>query len=867
MACNSILLAAALGLAALVPAVAESGAGTPQDSGQAGGVRLRRVRVSTGVELQVAERGPSDGEAVLFLHGFTDSWFSFARILDTLPAHLRAIVPSQRGHGDSDRPACCYRVADFAADAVALLDALGIERATVVGHSMGSFIAQRIAVERPGRVNRLVLIGSGTTVQTPPVLEFNEAVRTLTDPVAPAFVREFQESTVARPLPPAFLEAVVRESEKLPAHVWRDVLAGLLAPDALNPLERIQASTLIIWGEKDAFWTRSEQDSLVRAIRGARLVTYPDVGHSPHWEDPDRVVADVRAFLSSPVASSATPERAHGQGHAHAHAPVSSTDSGAHGPAPSGENPVGLMAGLGDWRHPIATTSMDAQRYFDQGLRLTYAFNHDEAVRSFEQAIELDAQCAMCYWGLAYALGPNINLPMEAQAETRAHAAIASAMRLRAGAPPLERALIEATALRYDEPAGAARADRDAAYASAMRRVAQKFPGDADTQVLFADALLNLRPWNQWTRDGQPQPGTEEIVAVLERIVAREPNHAGGCHFYIHAVEASAAPERALTCAERLPKLMPGAGHIVHMPAHVYLRVGRYEEAARANIAAVEADNHYLARDDARVGFYPLFYAPHNLHFLWSTYLLSGQREKALQASRALVERVAVDDARANVALQGFLPAVVLTHARFGDWHAVLASPAPPADLPYVSGMWRYARGLAFAARHDVGAARAELERLRTITAQVTDDVIIILNSAPALLKLADEVLAGAIAAEEKRADQAIAHLRKAVSLEDALTYDEPPPWYHSTRHQLGAALLDAGQLAAAETVFREDLRFLRDTGWSLWGLERALRAQGKAREADAVARRFRKAWRHADTRLQWRAIDQRGMKRPGGTR
>jgi len=275
--------------------------------------------------------------------------------------------------------------------------------------------------------------------------------------------------------------------------------------------------------------------------------------------------------------------------------------------------------------------------------------------------------------------------------------------------------------------------------------------------------------------------------------------------------------------------------------------VGRYEDAARANIAAVEADNRYFASRDPQPGFYPLFYAPHNLHFLWATYLLSGQSGKALQASRALAERVWLEDARANAALQGFLPAVVLTHARFAEWDAVLAQPAPPAELEYVRGMWHYARGLALAARHDLTGSRAELDALRAIAGTVKDEVIIILNPAPALLTLAAEVLSGAMALEGKDFDAAIGHYRAAARLEDALTYDEPPAWYHPVRNMLGNALLEAGRAAEAEAAFREDLRFVRNTGWSLSGLERALRAQGRTADADAVGQRFSDAWKWAD--------------------
>ena len=523
-------------------------------------------------------------------------------------------------------------------------------------------------------------------------------------------------------------------------------------------------------------------------------------------------------------------------------------DHGAHGHPPghaAGEMP--LLQGFGDWRHRVTTSSPEAQRYFDQGLRLTYAFNHDEAVRSFERAAALDPDCAMCHWGVAYALGPNINLPMEAKVEPRAFEAIGRAVRLKTRTTPGEQALIDAMAARYGEPAGAARADRDLAYANAMRDVAKRFPDDPDAQVLFADSMLNLRPWNQWTRDGRAQPGTLELVSVLEAALVREPAHPGACHFYIHAVEASETPERALKCAERLPKLMPGAGHVVHMPAHVYLRVGQYEQAARANIAAVEADKRYFAAHKAAPGIYPMFYAPHNLHFLWSTYVLSGQREKALTVARALAGRVALDDARTTPSLEAFLTPAILTLTRFGNWDAVLAEAAPPAELRFASGMWHYARGVAFAGRKDVASAEAELTKVRAVSAEVKDDLIIILNSAPALLKLAAEALAGQIAVTQRRFDEAIAHFRAAATMEDALTYDEPPPWYHPARNMLGEALLEAGRPAEAAAAFRDDLRYVRETGWSLSGLERALRADGKAQDAAAAQRRFRAAWKYAD--------------------
>ena len=772
-----------------------------------GHVRVERVRLESGVELEVAFAGPADGTPVLFLHGITDSWYSFSLVLDRLPPGVRAIAPSQRGHGDSDRPDCCYEIADFATDAMQLLDALGVERAVVVGHSMGSFVGQHLAVDWPERVDRLVLVGSAAT-PSPPLVELERLVRSFRDPVAPEFVREFQESTVLAPVPTPFMGQVIAETGKLPARVWRDAFRGLVAESARRELSRIRVPTLVVWGEGDGLFSRSDQDALLGGLPEARFLVYERTGHAPHWEQPGRFANDLHDFLMESV---------------------------------------GLLSGLGSWAHPV-TASQEAQRFFDQGLRLTYAFNHDEAVHSFEEAARLDPACAMCWWGIAYALGPNINMPMEPEAERRAAEAVQRARVEARRVTAAERAYIDALTVRYREPTGAdQRAARDSAYADQMRRLARMHPEDIDAQVLFADAMLNLRPWNQWTRAGEPQPGTEEVVRTLEAVILAAPDHAGACHFYIHTVEASSNPERALPCAERLPGLMPGAGHVVHMPAHVFLRVGRYQDAARANIAAVEADHRYFSRHGTGEGIYPLFYAPHNLHFLWAAYLLSGQRGRALRAARALEERVTTEDALAVPALEGFLTSAVLALVRFESWEAVLAEPSPAPGLRYATGMWHYARGMAFAATGDTPAARAELDDLRALAATAPPDLIIILNPASALLGLASEVLAGWIAAREGRLDDAVAHLRRAVSLEEALTYDEPPPWYQPVRNLLGEVLLKAGRPQDAEAAFLEDLRFVRENGWSLSGLERALAAQGRPDEARAVRERFLEAWKHAD--------------------
>lgn len=815
------------------PPVQHHAAAAPPAASRGDTARVTRVRLATGVFLDVAEYGRKDGAPVVFLHGFPDSRISFSPVMPHLPPDIRAIVPSMRGHGDSDHPPCCYRLTDFAADVVGLLDALGLERAPLVGHSFGSFIAQRVAINHPERVSHLVLIGSAQSPRSTAVLEFSELAKTLTDPISPALIREFQQSTIAQSVEPSFFERAMTESGKIPARVWRDVGALLASNPTMGDLRRVRAPTLLVWGTKDALFDRAEQDSLLRAIGNARLLPYNNAGHSLNWEEPARLARDLVAFLAEPAATASGPERAGGTSHDHDKAPA------------TGSMP--LLDGLGDLHMAVTTNSPDAQRYFDQGLRLMYAFNHDEAARSFERAIQFDSTCALCHWGVAYALGPNINLPMDPGSEPRAVAAIGRAAQLRGRATARERALIDAMAVRYGEPAGAKRAARDSAFATSMRGVARRFPGDADVQVLFADAMLNLRPWNQWTRDGAPQPGTLELVGALERVLRKSPGHVGACHFYIHAIEASETPERALACAERLPKLMPGAGHVVHMPAHVYLRVGRYEDAARANIAAVEADGRYFATREVPEGIYPLFYAPHNLHFLWATYLLSGQRGKALGAARALRDRVKPEEARAVASLEGFLVSEGLTLARFGDWDAVLALPAPPPELRYSRGMWHYVRGFAAAVRGNLAMATTELDSVRAITAGVPDDVIVILNPARRLLDLAAQVLTATISARQGNFDVAIAGLRAAARLEDELTYDEPPPWYHSVRNLLGETLLDAGRAADAEVAFREDLRYVRETGWSLSGLQRALQRQAKHDEAAAIARRLQTAWKYAD--------------------
>jgi len=505
-----------------------------------------------------------------------------------------------------------------------------------------------------------------------------------------------------------------------------------------------------------------------------------------------------------------------------------------------------LYDNLGTYHRAITTKSSMAQKYFDQGLRLTYGFNHPEAILAFQEAARLDPKCAMCQWGIAYALGPNINLPMDADAVAPAYAAAQKAMALSSAGTPSERALIAALSKRYAKSPPADRSSLDSAYAKAMAQVAARFPSDLDAATLYAESLLDLSPWNQWTPDGQPQPGTREAMAALERVISANPNHPGACHYYIHTVEASPKPERALPCADRLAGLMPGAGHLVHMPAHIYLLLGRYDDVIAANEHAVHSDESYIA-DRQPGGPYPLLYYSHNIHFLLVANLLVGNSAGAIAAANKLATNVPLDAVRAFPLAQYFVPLQETTLAKFGRWKELMATPSPPADLTYAVAIWRYTQGLAQAATGDYQAAQASLEAVRN-----TD-----LGSSeaggpygPMLLRLAAAELDGEIAARQGNWDPAIASLRQAVAIEDSLGYTEPPWSYYPVRHRLGAALLKAGRPADAEAAYREDLWRHRHNGWALYGLAESLKQQGKAAAADSAQAAFKTAWAKADVDL-----------------
>jgi tetratricopeptide (TPR) repeat protein len=510
---------------------------------------------------------------------------------------------------------------------------------------------------------------------------------------------------------------------------------------------------------------------------------------------------------------------------------------------------VPLFDNLGAHHHAITATPL-AQRYFDQGLRLVYAFNHDEAIAAFRTAAQLDTTCAMCWWGIALALGPNINVPMDSAQLAPALDAVRAARARAAHASPGERAYIDAVALRYSPDPKARRGALDSAYARAMGEVARRDPDDADAATLYAEALLDLRPWDYYAADGTPRPGTAEVVSVLEGVLRRVPNHPGACHYYIHAVEASARPDRALPCADRLASLMPGAGHLVHMPAHIYMRVGRYADAVAANRHALHADRSLIDRRHPE-GLYPLLYPAHNAHFLWSAATMAGESAVALQAAREAGEAVPLDVIRQNPPFEFILPTPYVALARFGRWEELLREPAPPEDLRYTTGLWHYARGLAYAATDRPDSARAERTALAAIAAATPADRVVSLNSAATLLRLATNALDGELAARQGDAAAAVRSLTAAVQLQDGLTYDEPPGWYYPVRQSLGAVLLRAGQAKEAEAVYREDLRRNPENGWSLFGLARSLRAQGRASDAAAVDARFARAWAQADVKLE----------------
>jgi tetratricopeptide (TPR) repeat protein len=521
-------------------------------------------------------------------------------------------------------------------------------------------------------------------------------------------------------------------------------------------------------------------------------------------------------------------------------------------PAPT----VPLYDNLGRHAHAITTSSPEAQKYFDQGMRLSYAFNHGEAIRAFKQAIALDASCAMCYWGVAYAVGPNINAPITEAAATEAYQAIEQAKKLATKGSERERGYIDALSKRYVADPRAARPPLDSAYADAMRGLAQRFPDDLDAATLFAQSLMDTAPWNYWNLDGSPREFTNEVLAALESVLKRQPDHVGAIHMYIHAVEASPNPGRAEAYADKLAGLMPGAGHIVHMPAHIYLRTGRYRDASLANQQAATVDESYFKGDRAPDNMtYDIGYYTHNIHFFVASAAMEGRRADALKAAEDLRAKVHADmlrDPGMGGMVQHFHLTPLFVKLRFGMWDEILADAGPPADLPYMRAVWYAVRGMALAARKEVAGA----ERERAAVAELKDReelkamAISSVNTASSIVGIANELLEADIARARGLVKETRDFFSSAVNLEDRLTYMEPPDWPIPVRQLQGAALLEVGRADEAEAAFNTDLKKFPDNGWSLSGLQASLERQGKRADAAAVRARLERVWGGADTAL-----------------
>jgi tetratricopeptide (TPR) repeat protein len=509
------------------------------------------------------------------------------------------------------------------------------------------------------------------------------------------------------------------------------------------------------------------------------------------------------------------------------------------------------LQNLGDHKFPVTTNSARAQLFINQGMMLVYGFNHAEATRSFREAARLDPNCAMAYWGMALVLGPNINMAMPTEAEPQAYEMIQKAIAHKKNASEKEKAYIDALANRYSGEEKPDRTALDLAYAGAMRELRDRYPDDLDIATLYAEAVMDLRPWNYWTRDMQPYPETAEVLKVLESVLARNPNHPGAIHLYIHSVEL-ARPQFAEAAAERLWTLAPGAGHLVHMPSHIFRRIGRYADASRSNQDAIFADEDYITQCRAQ-GVYPLAYYPHNIHFLWDSATMEGRSHIAIEAARKSASRIPEGAWREVPLLHQFLVAPLFAYTRFGEWDFILNESQPPQDSPFWTGIWHYARGMALAATGKLDVANQELDSLRSIAAQKSMDgfrVTFSRNGAKAILEIAVEVLAGELAAKHGDYEQAIARLHRAVLLEDNLIYNEPPDWHVPVRQSLGAVLLETGRAPEAEAVYWQDLGLNRENGWSLFGLMQSLRAQGKEEQAVMIEKRFKKAWNQADVTL-----------------
>ena len=523
-------------------------------------------------------------------------------------------------------------------------------------------------------------------------------------------------------------------------------------------------------------------------------------------------------------------------------------DHSAHNQA----KPATLVQGLGDLHHPVSTSNAEAQEFFDQGLRYIYAFNHDEAARSFRRATELDPKLAIAYWGVAEAVGPNYNDPANDDRFVQAHEAMQRAVDLSGNASPAEKGYIQAMAKRFPADAKADRRKAAEDYHDAMREVVKNFPDDLDAATLFAEAGMNLHPWGLWHPDGTPEAGTDEIVATLESVIRRDPNHLGAIHYYIHAVEASPSPERALAGANRLASLAPAAGHIVHMPAHVYIRTGDYEAAVKTNEQAVLADEAYLKASGAQ-GIYPMMYYSHNLHFIAMCASMNGDYAKAKKNAELLAAHVG-PSVKEMPPLEGFMTIPIAVEIRFHKWDAMLATPQPDASMKTTTVFWHFGRGMALASTGKINEAEAEYKIVAEAEKNTPPDVVFAMpvnNKAKDIMKIARDVLEAKIAVARNHGAQAIALLTSAVAVQDTLKYGEPPDWFFPVRESLGATLLMNGDAVGAEKVFREDLDHNPRNPRSLFGLQQTLKAQKRDYDASFVEKEFQTSWKGGQTGLK----------------
>lgn len=517
----------------------------------------------------------------------------------------------------------------------------------------------------------------------------------------------------------------------------------------------------------------------------------------------------------------------------------------------SNDNNGPLLNGLGGFNYSITTSSTIAQKYFSQGLALTYGFNHGEAARSFRTALRFDSTCAMAWWGLAMVLGPNYNAALNPTSLSDINDAISNAVKYSGTVTANEKALINAMTKRFPKEEVSDMVPYYEAYAREMGDAHQKFPEDTDIATILADALMNLHPWNLWLKDGTAQPWTPEIIALLEKTLVKAPDHPGAMHYYIHAIEASKHAEKALVYADKLVESMPAAGHLVHMPSHIYIRTGDYHKGVVVNEKSSEADSTYIAQCKVQ-GAYPMIYYPHNIHFLAACAFMEGNSKKAVNAAWMVSRKADKKYLAENVSIQHFyiIPYYVMVH--LGKWNDILKLERPGEGLKYPIGIWHYARGMALAAKGNLEGAARELDTLQIIASdeKLTKMLIWDFNSAHDLVNIARYTLEGELFARKKKFAEAAIILARAIEIEDRLNYMEPPDWFFSVRHTLGHWQVKAKDFAAAEKTYREDLELFRENGWALIGLYNSLKGQGKQAEAAEVKKRFAKAWKWSDMKI-----------------